>query len=327
MADDLRAYLDLSPEEARAQWRRILQREQRDQQERFLPVEVLLCFGLFWKLNPHQFGGGNIDRVPAEAKALAATLQRSPGSLTSKMLNLDGSRRNGAREEPELFLRLAREPDRFAALYSVILASARQVGLDDRAVPDFLGGLVSSPSLELLGQEELGPREVDTVLVERASEIEGIGAAFGFQEVETTRLVEQRVRLGQHRFAGAVLASYDHRCGFCGFAPRQLSGHRLLVASHIKPWAAATDRERLDPSNGVCACPVHDSAFDTGLLTVGSDLRIRRAAALASQLGSDRTFDRFFGEDALNARLLVPPSAPGPSRRFLEFHERRIFRG
>jgi hypothetical protein len=64
MADELRAYLDLSPEEARAQRGRFLQREQCNRQERFLPVEVLLCFGLFSKLNPHQFGGRNIDQVP-----------------------------------------------------------------------------------------------------------------------------------------------------------------------------------------------------------------------------------------------------------------------
>jgi putative restriction endonuclease len=272
MADGLHAHLDLSVDEARAQWQRVLQREWRDRQERFLPIEVLLCYGLFWRLNPHQFGGGNIDRVPPEVKALAATLRRSAGSLTSKMLNLDGSRQNSAREEPELFLRLGREPDRFAAPYALILVTARQVGLGEDAVPDFLSGLSPSPSVELIGQEELGPSEVDAVLAEQADEIRGLKSSFHFDEVETVRLLEQKVRLGQHRFAGAVLAAFDHRCGFCGFAPRQLTGHRLLVASHIKPWAQATDRERLDPRNGVCACPIHDSAFDTGLLTVRSDL-------------------------------------------------------
>jgi putative restriction endonuclease len=38
---------------------------------------------------------------------------------------------------------------------------------------------------------------------------------------------------------------------------------QVLVAGHIKPWKPS---ERLDPRNGLAACPSHDVAFDTGLL-------------------------------------------------------------
>jgi hypothetical protein len=66
----------------------------------------------FYLLDPHRFGGANIGRVPDAVKVLAATFRRSPGSLTNKMLNLDGSRPNAARPEHELFICL-QEPRRF----------------------------------------------------------------------------------------------------------------------------------------------------------------------------------------------------------------------
>ena len=48
----------------------------------------------------------------------------------------------------------------------------------------------------------------------------------------------------------------------------QQNRHRLLIASHIKPWRDSTPAERLDARNGIAACPIHDAASDTGLLTV-----------------------------------------------------------
>lgn len=323
---ELRAYLEIEADEARAQWRRVLARERRPRQEAFLPIETLLCFGLFFRLNPHSFGGGNIDRVPPEVKVLAATLKRTPGSLTNKMLNLDGSRTNCARVEPELFVRLGREPDRFAALYLQVVGASRDVGLGEDAVPDLLGALDAQAEVALLGQDELGGREVGIALAEEEARLRELEVAFGFDEVETSRLVEQRVRLGQHRFAAEVLTAYAHRCGFCGFAPGDLRGHRLLVASHIKPWAQSSGRERLDPRNGISACPVHDSAFDTGLLTVGSDLRIKRARTLSERLEVDEGFDRFFGAGALRETLLAPSQGRRPAGHFLEFHRHSSFR-
>ena len=109
--------------------------------------------------------------------------------------------------------------------------------------------------------------------------------SFGFTLTETSRLVEQRVRLAQHRFAAGVLANYRWQCGFCGFAPGDgLRGYRLLIASQVKPWARSNNRERSDVTNGVCACPMHDSAFDAGLLRLKPEMEIVRAKALESRL-------------------------------------------
>jgi putative restriction endonuclease len=326
MADAVDAYLQLTEAQARAQWQSIHQRVPLARQVAFLPVETLLSYALFYLLNPHRFGGGNIDQVPPEVKALAATFKRSAGSLTNKMLNLDGSRANSARHEPELFIRL-QEPGRFEPLYRRILKAARLEGFGEAQVPDFLGALDGDEPIALLGQEELGPVQVASALDQMFHQQRQLGAAFGFTETETSRLVEQRVRLGQHRFARAVLTNYRWTCGFCGFAPGRLRGYGLLIASHVKPWAKSDDKERADVANGICACPTHDSAFDAGLLTVAADLQIRRAGVLERHMVDNASLNRMFGAPAMRGALLVPAAAERPRSEFLTFHQANVFRG
>jgi putative restriction endonuclease len=187
--------------------------------------------------------------------------------------------------------------------------------------------MVSGPEPVLLGQQEIGAHEVTLALDASANDIRAMQETYDFGELATSRVVEQRVRLRQHCFASRVLGHYQHRCAFCGLDASRLRGHRLLVASHIKPWADSDNRERLDPRNGVAACAIHDSAFDTGLLTVQRDLAIRRASALARLIQPDTVADRLFGPETVGERLLVPAGAPGPSPGFLDYHRRLIFQG
>lgn len=183
------------------------------------------------------------------------------------------------------------------------------MGVAPGLLPDFL--LIEGvDEFDLLGQDELSPRTLETVVEVNAGNRR---AQLLASEADTMRLVEQSVRMGRHRFAGAVLANYHHSCAFCGFAPRSIPSNRLLVASHIKPWAVSDDRERLDPLNGVAACPTHDAAFDTGLITVNGGLRVHRAPPLAASSTTDPGVDRYFGE-ALNPTLLVPPGGLAPAR-------------
>ncbi len=325
MAPSISVYLDLTPDAARQQWQRIRGRVARSRQEPFLPVETLLCYGLFFVVDPHGFGGSNVHRLPPSVRVLAATLRRPPNSLTHKMLNLEGALPHAARAEPELFLHLAAQPTRFHALYRTIVLAARDAGFDASGVPDFLG-VIDAGDVPMLGQDELGERELRLALQERRERMDEMSRTFDFREEETCRLVEQQVRLGQHRFARDVLANYDHRCGFCGFGPRDLQGHRLLIASHIKPWAESSDRERLDRRNGIAACPIHDAAFDAGLLAVNGGLRIRRAAALEENVERDAQYRRYFGGDAIGPSLLLPAGGVAPADRYLRYHRERIFR-
>lgn len=316
-------YLDLTPAQAAAQWQQILRRVERPRQEPFTPVEAVLCYALFFVMDAHRYGGASMHKAPPIVHQLATLFVRPAGSIVSKMMNLDGSRKNAGKHEWQFFVEMAASPDRFAPLYNIAIGSAREVGIDAHRLPDFLK-IEGILDFDLLGQDELTGATFDTVIeINAAKKRAELLAA---DEGETVRLAEQAVRLGQHRFASQVLDLYQHTCAFCGFAPKSLPGNRLLVASHIKPWGASDDRERLDPTNGVAACPTHDAAFDTGLITVNGGLRVHRAPSLKRSTESDAEVDRYFG-DALAPTLIVPDGSGGPGRPYLEWHHEHVYQG
>ncbi len=315
-------YLDLTPEQARAQWGQILRREPRKRQEAFTPVEAVLCCGLLFVVDPHRFGGSSMHRAPEIVHQLASLFVHPPGSITSKMMNLDGSRANAGAQEWRFFVELASDSTRFPVLYNLVLLSARDMSISATALPDFLS-LEGVDDFDLLGQEELAQRTLETVVEVKAAKQRA--KLLGGEE-EMTRLVEQSVRLGQHRFATSVLANYDHSCAFCDFAPRSLQGNKLLVASHIKPWAESDDRERLDPTNGVAACPTHDAAFDSGLITVNGGLRVHRAPPLGESSRHDPGVESHFGA-SLHGRLELPADGTLPGSTYLTWHHEHVFQG
>jgi HNH endonuclease len=75
-------------------------------------------------------------------------------------------------------------------------------------------------------------------------------------------------RLGQGTFRNALLREQS-RCFVTAYADCQ-----LLVASHIKPWAHSSDKERLDHKNGILLIPQLDRAFDRGLISFEDNGRI-----------------------------------------------------
>ncbi len=326
----LQEYLDLSSQQIRAQLVDILSRELPAPGKRQAPfnnVETLLCYGLFSMVDPHHYGGANIDRVPAIVGILATFFRRTPGSITSKMLNLDGSRRHSAREEPLLFAYLASQPQRYITLYKQIMVVARNLALEETLLPDFLHLLnTRSTGDALLGQDDL-PEEAGMLLAGVEREIQELEETFKLGELLTEKLVERKIRLTQHRFAQEVLQNCGRTCVFCGFAPYMLPDRSgLLRASHIKPWAVSNQHERVDVHNGLTACPLHDAAFDQGYLTVDGTYQIRKALILQESIGHDYQVGTFF-EDILSKNLLLPPGAKMPTREYLEYHQHYCFRG
>ena len=286
-------------------------------------METILCYALFFVVDPHRYGGGSTDRAPEIVHGLARLFVRPPASITFKMLNLDGSMKNAGAHELQFFIEMAADSNHFAPLYNCALLAARDMGIGADALPDFLT-LEGVESFDLLGQEELlGQRTFDAVVEVQAARKR---ARLLADEAETMRMAEQAVRIGQHRFAASVLENYAHSCTFCGFEPRSLPKHRLLLASHIKPWADSDDRERLDPRNGVAACPTHDAAFDTGLITVNGGLRVHRAPRLEASSRSDPGVDHYFGQ-VLLPTLVVPPGGLPPDAGYLAWHREHVYRG
>lgn len=59
------------------------------------------------------------------------------------------------------------------------------------------------------------------------------------------------------------------KCVLCGG-----TDPRVLIASHIKPWSASTNEERLDVNNGLLFCPNHDALFDKHIISFDLDGKI-----------------------------------------------------
>jgi len=80
---------------------------------------------------------------------------------------------------------------------------------------------------------------------------------------EKTAIIKQR--LAQRLFRARLRAN-DCRCRVTG-----VSDPEHLRASHIKPWAKCTDRERQDPANGLLLAPHVDHLFDAGFISFEDD--------------------------------------------------------
>jgi putative restriction endonuclease len=314
-------YLDLSMANARQQWSLILGRAPADGQRGpdFLPVETLLCFGASMVVNHRSFGGSSSHRAPTPVLELATLFRRTPASILAKLANLDGSRSHGAKAEPELSQRLTAQPALMRILYAVIIDTAREHGIGPDRLPDFLD--LSDEDNDLLGYDELLDVDLDKIIAQRVQDL--IDSTRADDAVETGRRLEVEIRLGQRRFANDVLTNYERRCAFCGFEPTHLPKRKLLIASHIKPWSKANDRERLDTANGVAACPVHDVAFDQGLITVDNDLNIHRTPLLDASIERDPGVATYFGSPPLRARLLTPGTIR-PGQPYVAWHREHV---
>ncbi|CAM2192092.1 putative restriction endonuclease [Paraburkholderia kururiensis] len=73
---------------------------------------------------------------------------------------------------------------------------------------------------------------------------------------------EVRQRIGQAVLRRRLLKIHHGQCQVTGLALEE-----LLRVSHIKPWAQATDEERLNPANALLLAPHLDAAFDRKLVT------------------------------------------------------------
>jgi putative restriction endonuclease len=322
---ELADYLGLRAPAARAQFRGILARPDVPAGRRqvdFVPVETLLCLAASFVVDHSRFGSGTAHRAPEPVQLLARLFRRPPSSVLAKMANLDGTRSHGAKWDRLASMVLREQPSRFSEIYRLLLSAARDTGVGPDRLPDFLD-LESGKDLELLGQEELVTSVVEAELRRRLAAWRE--ASGGLTREDTERILLASVRVGQHVFASRVLHNCGYRCVFCGLSPRPFGGTRMLLASHIKPWRDSDPRERLDHRNGVAACPTHDVAFDTGLLTVNGGLRIHVADRLARTAAAEDVAGYYFRKPPLGERLLLPEGADPPGAAYLRWHRDRVF--
>ena len=287
----------------------------------FLPAETLLCLAASFLVNHRHFGGSTAQQAPEPVPSLARLFSRPPSSVLAKMANLDGSRSHGARWDALAGAMLRDDPARFSQVYRLLLAAARAEGIGPGRLPDFLG-LEHGGELALLGQDELDISVLEAALRHQLS---ADGADTARSALETERIMVAAARVGQHVFAVQVLANCGGQCVFYGLRPAASWARRMLLAGHIKPWKDSTPSERLDPRNGLAACPAHDVAFDTGMLTVNGGLRIHLARPLAQAVRDDQLARQYYGRPPLREELLLPEGAQPPAVKYLNWHRQKVF--
>ena len=315
-------YLDLTVGTAREQYRELLRRTpvMTGRQVVFLPVETLLCLAASFRVNHRRYGGSTAQLAGEPVPSLARLFARPPSSILAKMANLDGSRTHAGKWDILAGAMLREVPQRFTGLYRLLLTAARAEGIGRDRLPDFLH-LEESGELTLLGQEELGVAELDAVRDDAVRD----AAGSAWSEPETERILVGAARVGQHLFAQSVLHNCGGKCVFCGLNPSTFGAKRMLMAGHIKPWRHCAPRERLDPRNGLAACPAHDVAFDTGLIAINAALRIDVSRRLADAVAGDRIARQFFGRPPLLETLLLPQTAEPPIVKYIDWHRTNIY--
>lgn len=131
---------------------------------------------------------------------------------------------------------------------------------------------------------------------------------------EKVRLLKTRVN--QSFFRDSILGIYDSKCCITGLAIP-----KLLVASHIVPWADDA-KNRLNPENGLCLNSIHDRAFDTGLMTVTTDYKIKLSKSILD-FQKEETVKMFFKD--FEGMKITMPERYFPNKKFLEYHNTEIF--
>lgn len=134
--------------------------------------------------------------------------------------------------------------------------------------------------------------------------------------VGETRIRQVKTRINQNLFRQITLANYDSKC-----ALSSIDIPELLVASHIIPWAE-NKKERLNPENGICLSSLYDKAFDQGLISFDTDIKVIFSTRLLSNVGK-KYFETFF--HPIYHRPLAKAKKYAVNPIFLEWHRDCIF--
>jgi hypothetical protein len=93
------------------------------------------------------------------------------------------------------------------------------------------------------------------------TDVEVILSQHDATDTEKAKLL--KTRIGQGNFRQKLILLWGG-CAVTGYKDAS-----MLVASHIKPWRASSNIERLDGYNGLLLLPTLDKAFDSGLISFG----------------------------------------------------------
>ena len=122
-----------------------------------------------------------------------------------------------------------------------------------------------------------------------------------------------RARDGQGKYREQLL----EQCRFCPFT--MIADERLLIASHIKPWAASNNEEKIDPYNGYILSPMYDKLFDRGFITFTYDRHV-----ILSDFIAPYTWKKI---GLQNNTFIKNLPMDDKRKEYLSFHHSSIFKG
>lgn len=122
-----------------------------------------------------------------------------------------------------------------------------------------------------------------------------------------------QARAGQGEYRRKLLED----CQFCPFT--MVNDERLLIASHIKPWAVSDEKEKVDPKNGFALTPTFDKLFDSGFMTFQDDKTIEVAPWISPM--NQKRLNIYSG-------MKVPKLQLDDERCvYLEYHRENVYKG
>lgn len=124
-------------------------------------------------------------------------------------------------------------------------------------------------------------------------------------------LREVKTRLNQRFFRSMIMRDYSSCCCLTG-----LTVPEVLRASHIIPWAE-DERNRMNPSNGLCLSATYDAAFDRHLVSFDENYRFVLSKSL-KELYTNPAFKNHFL--TYEGTTLALPKRYKPAQSFLEKH-------
>lgn len=152
---------------------------------------------------------------------------------------------------------------------------------------------------------------------------------FDFEEAKTTLQNIQKkdysvederswtkTRTKQAVISNEVKVNYKHQCAIC-----KLSTIDFLIGSHIIPWAKRKDI-RLDPSNVICLCAIHDKAFDAGFITISDDYYLIGSKEVENDPILNQYIKKYIGK-----KIHLPSNdLLKPNKEYLQYHRNIIFK-
>lgn len=126
----------------------------------------------------------------------------------------------------------------------------------------------------------------------------------------TTKESLIQARVGQGRFRQDLMNMWSS-CAVTGCTITE-----LLRASHIKPWRNSTNRQRLDPNNGLLLEANLDALFDSGLISFEDDGNMLVSSVRLPQLERQRL--------GIPCRLRINPNAN--QQKYLDYHRNNVFK-